>query len=231
MSGQSAFEKRYVDPKDQSDVEGLLEHFNLPPKVIAFLRANKRAVQIVLAVIISLIVAVSLYDSYKEKKIENAASNLALALKESGEEQKNALQRVVDNYSGTDSAVWATVELAHLEMKTKNYDAAATMYADIHNSLKADNPLFGLTLFSLAQAEEAKKDYEAALAGFEKLKDLDGYQLTGYTGIARIYETQGELDKALGIYGQYLAVIGDNNNAGNAKAFIEEKIARIKARQ
>lgn len=231
MSAQNVFEKRYVDPKDQSDVEGLLELFNLPPKLIAFLRKNKRAVQIGLAAIIITVVSVSLYGSYREKRIEDAASALTLALKEIGTAQNDPLQAVVDKYKGTASAVWAKVELAHLAMKEKDFAGASKHYSAVHSELKADSPLYALSLYGIAQVEEAQGTTDAAYAAYERLKDIEGYQLTGYTGMARILEARGENEKALGIYGQYLAVIGDDAEAASRKALIEAKIARIKARQ
>lgn len=231
MSGQNVFEKRYVDPKDQSKIEGLLELFNLPPQVISFLRKHKRAVQAGLAVVAIFIVAGSLYTSYREKKVEAAASALAVALKETDSEQKGALQKVAEEYKGTSSAIWARVELAHNAMKAKDFVAASAGYSAIHKEVKADNPLYALSLFGMAQADEAQGKTDAAYAAFEQLKDLEGYQLTGYTGMARIYEAKGELEKALGIYGQYLAVIGDSAESAGQKALVEERIAQIKARK
>jgi tetratricopeptide (TPR) repeat protein len=231
MSAQSAFEKRYVDPKDQSDVEGLLELFNLPPKFIAFLRKNKRAVQATVAVILITVVTVSLYGSYKERKIENAASALTLAIQETGTAQKEALQAVVDTYKGTPSAAWAQVELAHFAMKDRDFASAAKQYSTIHGGITAENPLYALSLYGIAQAEETQGNSDAAYGAYERLKDIAGYQLTGYTGMARILEAKGENEKALGIYGQYLAVIGDSAEAAGQKALIEARIARIKARQ
>jgi predicted negative regulator of RcsB-dependent stress response len=231
MSGQSAFEKRYVDPKEQSDVEGLLELFNLPPKVISFLRENKRAVQVAGVVVIATIVAFSLYGSYKEKRIEKAASSLTLALKETGTMQNEALERIAKEFAGTASGVWAKVELAHLSMKAKDFKLASEKYSAIHKDLKVSNPLFALTLVGIAQAEEALENYDAAYAAFERLKDVEGYQLTGYTGMARIHETKGDFEKALGIYGQYLSILGDTAEVAGQKTIVEEKIARIKAVQ
>jgi hypothetical protein len=49
--------------------------------------------------------------------------------------------------------------------------------------------------------------------------------------MARILEARGENEKALGIYGQYLAIIGNDAEAAGLKALVEAKIARIKARQ
>lgn len=231
MSGQSAFDKRYVDPKDQSQVEGLLEHFNLPPKLISFLRENKRAVQIALAIVVIAVVSGSLYKSYRESQIEKAASALALALKETGSEQIGALQRVAEEYSSTSSGLWAKVEIAHLELKEEKYQAASQKYAEIHQEVSNKNPLFGLTAVGIAQAEEAQKNFSNAIEAFEKLQQIEGYQLIGYTGVARIYETQGNFEKALGIYGQYLSIIGDDPGQAASRQIAEQRISRLKARK
>lgn len=231
MSGHSAYEKKYVDPKDQSQVEGLLEHFNLPPKVIAFLRENKLKVQVALAVILTVVVTVSLYGSYQEKRIQQAASALTLAQKETGEAQSAAFEKVAADYGNTASGLWAKVELAHLEMREKNYDIAAQKYSAVRDEVKEDNPLYPLTLVGLAEAYEAQQKYDESHAAFESLKEVKGYELTAYTGMARIYESQGELEKAMGIYGQYLAVIGEEQGLAAQRAYVEEKISRIKAQQ
>lgn len=231
MSEQSAFEKRYVDPKDQSSVEGLLEHFNLPPKVIAFLRRNKRAVQAVIAVVIIAVVSYSLYGTYRQNRIEDGATALSLALKEQGTMKTDALQKVAQDYSNTTSGTWARLELAHLALKGKEYAKAAQTYAEVNGQVAADNPLYPLTLFGQAQAYEANGEYDQAYSVFDKLKSIEGYQLTGYNGLARILETQGETEKALGIYGQYLTILNSEGGNNLQTTYIEEKIARLKAQK
>lgn len=231
MSGQSAFEKRYIDPKDQSKIEGLLELFNLPPKVIAFLKRYKRPLQVGLSIVLIAVVAGSLYTSYRERKVENGASALVLALKETGAEQRGALQRVAEEFAATPAGVWARVELAHLAMKEKKFAEAATAYQAIRQELKAEDPLYGLVLYGLAQAEDAQGNNDAAYAAFESMKNRKGYEMTAYSGMARIHEAKGEYEKALGIYGQYLAMIGDSPEKASLKAQVEAKIARVKAKQ
>lgn len=232
MSAESAFEKRYVDPKDQSKIEGLLELFNLPPKVIAFLRTYKRPIKVGLVLVTLVIVAGSLYNSYRERKIEDGASALALALKEAGSAQRDALKSVSEKYASTPSGLWARVELAHMAMAERKFADAASAYNAIHQEVgKEDNPLFALTLYGVAQAENAQGKSDAAYAAFEKLKGMPGFELTGYTGMAEIHEAKGEFEKALGIYGQYLAMLGDSAEKSGQKALVEAKIARIKARQ
>ncbi|SHO50113.1 tetratricopeptide repeat protein [Desulfopila aestuarii] len=231
MSGESAFEKRYVDPKDQSKIEGILELFNLPPKVIAFLRNYKRPIQVGLVVVTLVVVAGSLYKSYRERQIEDGASALALALQETGSAQADALNNVAEKYISTPSGRWAKVELAHMAMAERKFADASIAYGAIHKELKKSNPLFPLTLYGMAQAEEAQGNGDAAYAYFDELKDVPGYELTGYTGMARILEAKGELDKALGIYGQYVAVLGVAPENAGQKALVDAKIARLKARQ
>ena len=231
MSSQSAFEKRYVDPKDKSNVEGLLEHFNLPPKAIAFLRRYKRPIQAGLIVLFVCIVGFSLYDSYRENRIDAAASALALAVDEAEAGKRAALENVAKEYANTTSGIWARVELAHVAMAEKNYAEAAGIYGEVNKEVKKINPLFGLTLFGQARAFEADGKFDEALAAFEGLKDVEGYRYTGYIGMARILEAQGEIDKALGIYGQYQTVIEGEEGAEQQKAAIEERMALLRSKK
>ncbi|MFV0439361.1 MAG: YfgM family protein [Desulfopila sp.] len=231
MSAENAFDKRYVDPKDQSKIEGLLELFNLPPKVIAFLRVYRWPLQIGLVAAVIGIVGWSVYGSYRERQIENGASALSLALQEVGPMRKEALDRVVQQFDSTSSATWAQVELANLAMADKDFAAASAGYTAVNEKVERDNPLFALTLYGIAESEEARGGNDAAYAAFDRLKAVPGYELVGYTGMARIYLAKGQVEKALGIYGQYLAMLGDSPEDGSKKAFIEAKIAQIKARQ
>lgn len=231
MSGESAFEKRYVDPKDRNKLEELLEMFNLPPRAIAFLKTYKRPVQIVLAVVLVVVVSGSLYSSYRERQIEDGASALALALKETGNSQKEALESVAAKYGSTPSALWARIELAHLLMTERKFADAAAAYGAIHGEVKSGNPVYALSLYGMAQAEEAAGNIDGAMARYEELTRVEGYMMLGYTGMGRLYEAKGELEQALGLYGQYLAVLGDNPENSGDRMRIESQIARLKARQ
>ncbi len=229
MAGNSAFDKRYIEPKKKSQVEGLLEHFNLPPKTIDFLIDNMVPVVTVLVVVIVGIVAYSIYGSYRAKKHESGASALALAMQKSGSARTDALQKVVKEYSGTTSGTWARIDLANQSMQDKDYAKAADLYAKVNSELSAENPLFALSLYGLAQAREAGAKYDDAYSAYEKLKSQAGYRLIGYDGMARALEAQGKKEKALGIYGQYLAELGDSPANAQKKREVEQKIANLKA--
>lgn len=231
MAEESVFEKRHVEPSAKGNVEGLLEHFNLPPKVIRYVRRNKRTIQVVSAVLLIVVVSAALYDSYREKRLEKASSALSQAMEKAGEEKEKALQAVIAEYSGSVSSRWADVELAHIEVEKGRFKEAAAKYAAIREQLDTDDPLFALTLFGQAQALEAGHEYAAASAAFEQLKGIEGYQTIAATGLARIQETQGNIDKALEILNSSLTALSGKPQEEVSKRVIEERIARLKVKQ
>ncbi|MBB5346470.1 tetratricopeptide repeat protein [Desulfoprunum benzoelyticum] len=231
MGGESVFDKKHVEPSAMGDVEGLLEHFNLPPAVISYIRRNKRVIQVTVAAILITVVALALYDSYRQKRIEEATSALTTAMQKAGDDKEKALGAVAAEFAGTASARWAEVELAHLTMAGSKFKEAAEQYRRIRNDLDRSDPLYALTSFGFAQAKEAGHEYDEASAAYQELKDIDGYQAIGYTGIARILESQGKTDKAIETLTTYLSTLADKAPTDPGKRIIEDRIARLKVKQ
>ena len=230
MASESAFNKRLTEETEMDKVEGLLEHFNLPPKAIVFIRKNQRAIQIALVILIITVVALSLYSSYRKGVVEDAASALSSAMQKNDDEKKNALTGVVEEYGSTTSAQWAKIELAHLDMKNGEFAAAAMKYDAELNELDDGDPLGGLLLYGAGQAFEAQKKYGAATDKYDLLKEVEGYEHIGYIGLARIEEMQGNLEKASTIYNNFLLNVGDDPAAAQSRSDIEARIARLKAK-
>ena len=230
MASESAFNKRLTEETEMDKVEGLLEHFNLPPKAIVFIRKNQRAIQIALVILIITVVALSLYSSYRKGVVEDAASALSSAMQKNDDEKKNALTGVVEEYGSTTSAQWAKIELAHLDMKNGEFAAAAMKYDAELNELDDGDPLGGLLLYGAGQAFEAQKKYGAATDKYDLLKEVEGYEHIGYIGLARIEEMQGKLEKASTIYNNFLLNVGDDPAAAQSRSDIEARIARLKAK-
>ena len=225
----SAFEKIHVDEREKNDWGGVLEQLNLPPAFITFVRENKRLVQIVIAAIVLVVVAWALYDSYQEKRIEEAASALSLAVDiEDAEAKINQLTAVTNTYSGTTAALWAQVHTAHEMMKSEQKDTALQMYRDVLQNIKESSPLYPLVSVAVAQTEAMLGNYSEAAREYERIKAIEGYQDIGFLGLARINEEQGDLQRALQIYEEYLATLM-NVTQINQKALVEEKIARLRA--
>jgi len=230
MASESAFNKRLTEETNMDKVEGLLEHLNLPPKAIDFIRKYQRQIQIVLAIIIVVVVSLSLYTSYRKGVVEDAASALSSAMQNKGEEKALSLAQVAQEYGNTTSAQWAKIELAHLDMKEGEYAAAAEKYLVELGNLEESDPLYALVLFGAGQALEAGKEYGSAEEQYGLLKEIEGYEQIGYVGLARVQEVQGNLDKASALYNNFLLNLGDDPSSAQARTDIEARIARLKAK-
>ncbi len=231
MADESVFNKKLTAETNMDKVEGLLEHLNLPPKAIDFIRLNQRIIQIAIAVIVIAVVFWSLYGSYRENIREEASTALSTAMQTDQAGKAAALQGVIDKYAGTSSALWARVELAHLDMKNGSYGDAAKKYTAILPDVKASNPLHPLVVFGLGQALEGEKRFADAMKQYDLLKDIKGYEQIAYTGMGRIEEAQGNIDKAIAIYNDFLLFMGEDAAYSQDQAEIKAKVARLKAQK
>jgi predicted negative regulator of RcsB-dependent stress response len=231
MAGESPFDKLHVEPSKHGDLTGLLEQFNLPPNIIKFIRKNVKIINATLAAVVILTLTWSVYDAYRQKRINAAGSALSVAMKAPESSRTAALQKVIADFSDTTSARWAKVELAHIDMRNGNYKKAIEEYAGIRQKITSKNPLFGLVSFGVAQAEEADNDYDRAYGEYQALSKIEGYQAIGLLGMGRIHEIKGETEKALSVYEQYMGLLVGQNQEAPEKTFISAKIGRLKAMQ
>jgi predicted negative regulator of RcsB-dependent stress response len=229
MADETPFNKLHIEPSAKGDLTGLLEQLNLPPNVVKSIRENLKIIYAVLVLVVVCTLSWSGYDAYRQKRINMSSSALSNALKEPVTARQTALQKVATDFSGTSSARWARVELAHIEMRNGNFKAAADRYAGIRGEIKPADPLFGLLSFGIAQAKESEKDYDHAFNEYMALSKIEGYQHVGLLGMARIHEMKGETEKALSVYEQYIATFAGEDRNDPERAFIAEKIGRLKA--
>lgn len=231
MAEQSAFDKQQIQQSSHSEGSGLLEHLNLPPVVIRFIKKNKRNLQIGVVAVVVVVVCLTLYSSYRSSRIQKAAAALAVAMQAAEPERHKALIDLAADFSGTPSAHWANAELAHELMKGGKFKEAAEQYEAVRKKTSSSDPLFALLTFALAQANEAAGLVEAAILEYKALQKIEGFEGEGFTGLARIYEFQGDVKKALDIYEEYLLTFTGQSQNDPVKAGIDEKIARLKALQ
>lgn len=231
MAEQSAFDKQQIQDISQIRGSGLLEHLNLPPAVIRFIRKNKKNLQIGAAVVGVVVVSSIGYSSYRTNRIEKASAALAAAMQAVAPERQKALTGVVSDFSGTPSANWASAELAHELMKENKFKEAAEQYGAVRKKINESNPLFGLLTFGLAQANEAAGVFEAAIVEYKALQKIAGYEGEGFTGLARLLESQGDMKQALAVSEEYLATLTGQEQNDPAKMAVNERIARLKAKQ
>lgn len=229
MSSESAFDKRLAPETAMDQVEGLLEHFNLPPKVINFIRKNKRKLQAGIALLILVVVAWTLYGSHRDKIREESATALSLAVQADDTKKQQALEAVVEKYGSTQSGLWASVELAHLDMKNGSFATAVSGYDAILKEIKPVSPLYPLIIFAKGQAYEAQKSYGEATVQYNLLKEISGYEQLGYVGMARLEEAQSNFEKAIAILNNFTLSVGDDPTFAQARAEIDSKISRLRA--
>lgn len=231
MSEESPFNLKHASEVAYVEPSGVLDQLNLHPSIVSFIRENKRILQITAIVIVVMVIAISLYKSYRQNRLENGASNLAISMDAEGDTKVEALKHVATDFSGTPSSLWADTELGHLAMKKGEFENAAKQYQLVRDQVKASNPMYGLLTFAIAQANEAGKKYELSSVTYGELKKIDGYKDEGYLGMARVLEAQNDNQKALAVYEEYLGTfLGENVNE-NAKQMIQEKITRLRAEE
>lgn len=229
MSEHSAFEKLHVEERDKADLGGVLEQLNLPPTFVQFVRKHQKIIYITIGIVAIVVIVWALYGSYAEKRRIESSSALALAQKLEGEERLASLANVAEEYSGTGSGTWASIEIARYHMENDDFEEALQSYLTIRESIDSDNPLNNLVTFGVAQAYESMENYDSAALEYEKLKNIKGYENIGYTGVARIFEVQGKLDRAVNEYEQYMGTLPGSLSDNLEKRYISEKLSALKA--
>ncbi len=210
MSAQSLFSRKNIKSQQTDTGRGLLEELNLPPALISFIRKNSRNLQICSICIVFLAVGWIFYDYYSGMQEKKGASLLASGLQnESTEERVYVLDNVIREYGRTEAALWARVELAHLDYKEGRYEIAAEKYSEILDELSADNPLAPLTSLNLAQSYEQAGQLDQAIAQYNTLKNNTGFSNQSYLGLARIYKAKKDPAQARMAYQQLLIGLED----------------------
>jgi predicted negative regulator of RcsB-dependent stress response len=229
MAKEDIFEKEYVDERDKNSLEGLLEQLNLPPAAVKFVRDNKRMVQAGIAVLVIGAVAWALYGTYRDNQIKKSSEALFAAQELSGQQMLDTLAQVEKDFGGTDAGLWAGINSAQEFMKNGKMSEALQKFTEVRTNLKATSALWPLVTVGIAQSAEATGDFQRAGDEYGMLMELEGYKDIGFLGSARVLELQGDRDRALELYEQYLTELGPA--AALQKVMVEEKIARLKAEQ
>ena len=231
MAKSDVFQKKHIDPSQMGKLESLLVHFNLPSPVIEGYRAHRSLIHAGIVGLIVLVVALSLYNSWRSERIEKSASALSAALSQEKSKLADNLARLMDTYPRTNAALWAEIELARLAMDNKDYGKAASSYAALVDKVGGGNPLQPLLLNALAQAQEAAGKYDQAIAAYEKLQKHPAYQFIACLGLGGQYEAKKEWDKAIAIYEDYKGQLTGQANNQEAAAMLDAKILQLRIRQ
>jgi len=210
MSAQSLFSKKNIQSQQPDTRRGILEELNLPPGLIAFIRNNTRNLQIVLVCVVILVLAWVFYDYYTGMQEKKGSSLLASGLQTEDIAQRvQVLSTVISDYGRTDAALWAKLELAHLDYNEGKYEAASAKYKETVDALSADNPLVPLARLNLAQSYEQAGQYEQAITQYNLLKKSTGFTSQAYLGLGRIYMAKEDPVQARMAYEQLLSSLDE----------------------
>ncbi len=230
MAEQSAFDRKNIDLQTLIPTTGLLEQLNLPPAVISFIRRNQRTLWVTVTVCVALIVGVSAFSSYRQYRSEKAASALDTALAAQQDKQQ-LLEKVVQEYGGTSSGLWAKIELALLEEKQGQGTKAITLFEEINAALIPKSLLKPLVLNKLAVLFENEKQFDKALALYRELATWKEFAPDAYRAMGRVNEELGKKTEAAAKYSQYLQLSTSQEGQGEAdpvREMVQSRLNQLK---
>jgi predicted negative regulator of RcsB-dependent stress response len=213
MSDQSAFDANHIKDVAVSETSGVLDQLNLPPGLILFLRKNQRTIWIVVAVIATVVTVVALYDSYRTYQENKAISAHDAALQATGQEKRDRLAAIAEEYGSTHIAPWAMIELARMDSDEGNIDAALGQLDKVNKLTGRKNPLKPLVLYRIAGLDEEKKDLGQAVSLYQELAAFPGFEADAHYALGRIYAVQDKKAEALTEYQQYLSLVEKGGSA------------------
>lgn len=228
MTEHTVFSKKHAETMAQ-DKRAILEELNLPPEIIKFLRNNSRIIQIVLAVAVIAIIGWEGYGKYTTTQRNRSADMLYEAMKVDGDQRITQLKALSAKYGASGSGLWGTIEQGHVAFKESKFQEAASFYESALSSIPAENPLFPLAQYNLAQAYENLQDQAKAKAAYQKLAETKGFAGESMLGLARIAEIEGKLDEARTQYQAYIDL--PETKAGPTKEWAQDKVHTLTAKK
>lgn len=183
--------------------EGLLEQFNLPPKVIAFMRRYQRILWGVVIAVVVLSLSIAGVNAYRDHRERLAASALDAALI-AKQDRKALLEKMVAKFGSTDSALWAKLELASLEERAGQAAKAIEQLEGIKAGLPAKSLVRPLLIGKLAALYENEHQLDKAVGLYTELTGWESFAAGAYRALGRVNEQLGRREEAIAMYGKYL---------------------------
>lgn len=229
MAENSAFGKNSLENGKLLQPEGILDQLNLPPALIDFLRKYQKPLWIITALVVTVVVTVSLYSSYRSYTLSKAASELNAALTATTD-KKEMLSKVAEEYGSTPSAVWARVELAQLAQKNGEIKEAIAAFEALKEDIGAKSPVKPLLLTNLGALYEQENNKESALAVYGELANTQGFEADAYRAMGRVNEDDGNTEQAVAMYKKYMEIVnepGSSRQNDSARPLVEARLNRL----
>lgn len=204
-------------------------------RVTDYIAENKTRFYVIVAVIVSVIVAATsgyfYWNNYQTSAVQlyaKAQDNLAQnpGKPEAVKESITLFKQLIDKYPNSWSAKTANYNLGNIYYSQGDIDNAIASYKSYASATKEDNSgIRFMALTSLGYCYEDKKDFKSALTYFEQAQKSksSGFESIGYRNIARIYEQMNDKKKAIENYQNALQKTTDPSMT----IFIKHKIASL----
>ena len=230
MAEQTTVDRDAIKLQPLAPPMGLLEQFNLPPKTIAFIRRNQGAIWSVIALGVVLSLAISGYSTYREYREAKAASALDAAMI-AKQDNRQLLEKVVQEYGANAAGLWAKIELARLDEKEGQRAKAISRLEEINAGLVVGTSLKPLILSKLAALYELEQQSDKALALYTELSGNEWFAAEAYRAMGRLQEQAGKKEEAAAMYGKYLELTGSQVGQGKAdptRDLVQSRLNQLK---
>jgi tetratricopeptide (TPR) repeat protein len=214
------------------------EFISLSSRVSQYISAHAKQFKygfISIAAIVVIVIIASIYVRYVNKKALTAyniayknlvadvsANNRDDTVKKSMEE----IDRLLKEYGWTKFATLSIPQLAYLKFGQGKYDEAISLYKEYLERDKTDSIYRSMSLFGLAAAYEAKKDYQSSISYLQKIIDGENDLLKeeAMFSLGRIYSLSGQSEKSKNIFKDFVDQFKNSPLLPLAKAGIENSI-------
>jgi predicted negative regulator of RcsB-dependent stress response len=201
---ESSFDLKHIEETAAVETSSVLDQLNLPPALTDFLKKYQRIIWIVLAVVATVVTVVSLYGSYRNYTLNKAAQAYDQAMLLDGDARKAALQEVADTYGSTPTAIWSSIQLAHLEQNAGNLQIALDKLVQVNKGVSRESLLKPLLLLNIGGLYEQAGQADQAVTMYEELKTFKGFESKAVNSLGQVYESQGDKKKAAAMFQEYL---------------------------
>jgi len=145
-------------------------------------------------------------DLYQEALSQYPPRPFMDASQEGYAETTAKLEKLQQRYGSTTVAANALVDLGNIYFLQRKYDKAVAHYIDFLQRTDHIHPLHDQVLESLGETYEAQEQWQAALEVYQRLakEGAPVYQSQTQLYLGRVYESIGDLSKAMVHYENYL---------------------------
>lgn len=200
------------------------EFISFTGKLIRWFRAHETELYTAVVVVALLLLILSLWYFFSvrsEKKagamFQTAQEKYVMALEktspiEAAMAVSEDFARVAKEHPNTPGGRLGMITLAQTLTDRGDYDEAIKWYEKALGGFVGDPLVTSQVRLGMAYACEAKKDYPKAVENFSKVLDITGGVglEDASMGIARIYETMGEIQKSLDAYKSFVSDFPDS---------------------